>query len=124
MEKKIKCNYYESSYNNNAIIDKNNDRVSHITLVEINEINDISTLNSVFLEKNIDFIQLLYNLGYLDEDFVDVIDVIEVIMDIEKKYDLIITDDLSEIFIDKTLSEIKLKFIPYIREKKLNDLGI
>ena len=37
MEKKIKCNYYESSYNNNAIIDKNNDRVSHITLVEINE---------------------------------------------------------------------------------------
>lgn len=92
--------------------------------MKINEINDISTLNSVFLEKNIDFIQLLYNLGYLDEDFVDVIDVIEVIMDIEKKYDLIITDDLSEIFIDKTLSEIKLKFIPYIREKKLNDLGI
>ena len=92
--------------------------------MKINEINDISTLNSVFLEKNIDFIQLLYNLGYLDEDFVDVIDVIEVIMDIEKKYDLIITDDLSEIFMDKTLSEIKLKFIPYIREKKLNDLGI
>ena len=88
------------------------------------KINDISTLNSVFLEKNIDFIQLLYNLGYLDDDFVDVIDVIEVIMDIEKKYDLIITDDLSEIFMDKTLSEIKLKFIPYIREKKLNDLGI
>ena len=83
--------------------------------MKINEINDISTLNSVFLEKNIDFIQLLYNLGYLDEDFVDVIDVIEVIMDIEKKYDLIITDDLSEIFMDKTLSEIKLKFIPYIR---------
>ena len=45
-------------------------------------------------------------------------------MDIEKKYDLIITDDLSEIFMDKTLLEIKLKFIPYIREKKLNDLGI
>ena len=92
--------------------------------MKINEINDISTLNSFFLEKNMDFIQLFYNLGYLDEDFVDVIDVIEVIMDIEKKYDLIITDDLSEIFMDKTLLEIKLKFIPYIREKKLNDLGI
>jgi|688.fasta_scaffold552524_2 hypothetical protein len=92
--------------------------------MKINEINDISTLNSVFLEKNIDFIKPFYNLGYVDGDFVDVIDVIEVIMDIEKKYDLIITDDLSEIFMDKTLSEIKLKFIPYIREKKLNDLGI
>ena len=36
-KKYIKCNIYESSKNKNTIIDKNNERVIYITLVEINE---------------------------------------------------------------------------------------
>jgi len=87
-------------------------------------IDDISTFEKFLSDKNISFINKFYELGYVDEDFVDVIDVIENIMNIEKDFDVYITDDLGEKFLDKKLIEIKLLFKPYIRENKLKELGL
>lgn len=91
-------------------------------------IDDISTFEKFLSDKNISlfqsFIDKFYELGYVDEDFVDVIDVIENIMNIEKDFDVYITDDLGEKFLDKKLIEIKLLFTPYIRENKLKELGL
>ncbi len=84
----------------------------------------IEELSKFFIDNNIDFLSQIKNFGYSEGDFVDIMDIIQIILDIEKDYNISVSDGVMNLLIDKEYSIIKSYFINEVRDKKLNDLGI
>jgi hypothetical protein len=87
-------------------------------------INTIEELSKFFIDNNIDFLSQIKNFGYSEGDFVDIMDIIQIILDIEKDYNISVSDGVMNLLIDKEYSIIKSYFINEVRDKKLNELGI
>ena len=87
-------------------------------------INTIEELSKFFIDNNIDFLSQIKNFGYSEGDFVDIIDIIQIILDIESDYNISVNDAVMGLLIDKEYNTIKSYFINEVRNKKLNDLGI
>lgn len=87
-------------------------------------INTIEELSKFFIDNNIDFLSQIKNFGYSEGDFVDIMDIIQIILDIEKDYNISVSDGVMNLLIDKEYSIIKSYFINEVRNKKLNELGI
>lgn len=87
-------------------------------------INTIEELSKFFIDNNIDFLSQIKNFGYSEGDFVDIIDIIQIILDIERDYNISVNDAVMGLLIDKEYNTIKSYFINDVRDKKLNDLGI
>jgi len=87
-------------------------------------INTIEELSKFFIDNNIDFLSQIKNFGYSEGDFVDIMDIIQIILDIERDYNISVNDAVMNLLIDKEYSIIKSYFINEVRNKKLNDLGI
>lgn len=87
-------------------------------------IKSIEDLSKFFVDNNIDFLAQIKDLGYSDVDFVDIMDILQIILDIEKDYNISINDEVLNLLIDKEYNIIKSYFINEVRNKKLNDLGI
>jgi hypothetical protein len=84
----------------------------------------IEELSKFFIDNNIDFLSQIKNFGYSEGDFVDIMDIIQIILDIEKDYNIGVSDGVMNLLIDKEYSIIKSYFINEVRDKKLNELGI
>ena len=84
----------------------------------------IEELSKFFIDNNIDFLSQIKNFGYSEGDFVDIMDIIQIILDIEKDYNISVSDAVMNLLIDKEYSIIKSYFINEVRDKKLNELGI
>lgn len=84
----------------------------------------IEELSKFFIDNNIDFLSQIKNFGYSEGDFVDIMDIIQIILDIERDYNISVNDAVMNLLIDKEYSIIKSYFINEVRNKKLNDLGI
>lgn len=84
----------------------------------------IEELSKFFIDNNIDFLSQIKNFGYSEGDFVDIIDIIQIILDIERDYNISVNDAVMNLLIDKEYNTIKSYFINDVRDKKLNDLGI
>ena len=84
----------------------------------------IEELSKFFIDNNIDFLAQIKNFGYSEGDFVDIMDILQIILDIEKDYNISINDEVLNLLIDKEYNIIKSYFINEVRNKKLNDLGI
>jgi len=84
----------------------------------------IEELSKFFIDNNIDFLYQIKNFGYSEGDFVDIMDIIQIILDIEKDYNISVSDGVMNLLIDKEYSIIKSYFINEVRDKKLNELGI
>jgi acyl carrier protein len=56
------------------------------------------------------------------EHGVDELDCVEIIMELEKILDIVITDDVCEYFISENIKPII--FTQYIRNKKIEELGL
>lgn len=87
-------------------------------------INTIEELSKFFIDNNIDFLSQIKNFGYSEGDFVDIMDIIQIILDIERDYNISVNDAVMNLLIDKEYNIIKSYFINEVRNKKLNDLGI
>jgi len=87
-------------------------------------INTIEELSKFFIDNNIDFLSQIKNFGYSEGDFVDIMDIIQIILDIERDYNINVNDAVMDLLIDKEYNTIKSYFINEVRNKKLNDLGI
>lgn len=87
-------------------------------------INTIEELSKFFIDNNIDFLGKINNLGYSKGDIVDIMDIIGIILDIEREYNISVSDGVMDLMIDKEYNIIKSYFINEVRNKKLNDLGI
>lgn len=84
----------------------------------------IEELSKFFIDNNIDFLAQIKNFGYSEGDFVDIMDILQIILDIEKDYNISVSDGVMNLLIDKEYNIIKSYFINEVRNKKLNDLGI
>jgi hypothetical protein len=84
----------------------------------------IEELSKFFIDNNIDFLYQIKNFGYSEGDFVDIMDIIQIILDIEKDYNISVSDGVMNLLIDKEYNIIKSYFINEVRDKKLNELGI
>lgn len=84
----------------------------------------IEELSKFFIDNNIDFLSQIKNFGYSEGDFVDIMDIIQIILDIERDYNISVNDAVMGLLIDKEYNTIKSYFINDVRDKKLNDLGI
>lgn len=84
----------------------------------------IEELSKFFIDNNIDFLSQIKNFGYSEGDFVDIMDIIQIILDIERDYNISVNDAVMDLLIDKEYNTIKSYFINEVRNKKLNDLGI
>lgn len=84
----------------------------------------IEELSKFFIDNNIDFLYQIKNFGYSEGDFVDIMDIIQIILDIEKDYNISVSDGVMNLLIDKEYSIIKSYFINEVRDKKLKELGI
>jgi acyl carrier protein len=89
-----------------------------IELIDENVINDVC-LNSKTINKSIDFFKT-----WSENDFDD-LDIIELVMDIEKYLNIFISDDMVDDYFNlekcpSCLPGLKM----HLREKKLNDLSI
>ena len=51
-------------------------------------------------------------------------DILQIILDIERDYNISVSDGVMNLLIDKEYNIIKSYFINEVRNKKLNDLGI
>lgn len=87
-------------------------------------INTIEELSKFFIDNNIDFLSQIKNFGYSEGDFVDIMDILQIILDIEKDYNISVNDAVMNLLIDKEYNIIKSYFINEVRNKKLSDLGI
>ena len=87
-------------------------------------INTIEELSKFFIDNNIYFLAQIKNFGYSEGDFVDIMDILQIILDIEKDYNISVSDGVMNLLIDKEYNIIKSYFINEVRNKKLNDLGI
>lgn len=87
-------------------------------------INTIEELSKFFIDNNIDFLSQIKNFGYSEGDFVDIMDILQIILDIERDYNISVNDAVMNLLIDKEYNIIKSYFINEVRNKKLNDLGI
>ena len=84
----------------------------------------IEELSKFFIDNNIDFLSQIKNFGYSEGDFVDIMDILQIILDIERDYNISVNDGVMNLLIDKEYNIIKSYFINEVRNKKLNDLGI
>ena len=84
----------------------------------------IEELSKFFIDNNIDFLSQIKNFGYSEGDFVDIMDILQIILDIERDYNISVNDAVMNLLIDKEYNIIKSYFINEVRNKKLNDLGI
>ena len=84
----------------------------------------IEELSKFFIDNNIDFLYQIKNFGYSEGDFVDIMDIIQIILDIERDYNISVSDGVMNLLIDKEYNIIKSYFINEVRDKKLNELGI
>ena len=84
----------------------------------------IEELSKFFIDNNIDFLAQIKNFGYSEGDFVDIMDILQIILDIEKDYNISVSDGVMNLLIDKEYNIIKSYFINEVRDKKLNELGI
>jgi hypothetical protein len=87
-------------------------------------INTIEELSKFFIDNNIDFLAQIKNFGYSEGDFVDIMDILQIILDIERDFNISVNDAVMNLLIDKEYNIIKSYFINEVRNKKLNDLGI
>ncbi len=87
-------------------------------------INTIEELSKFFIDNNIDFLSQIKNFGYSEGDFVDIMDILQIILDIERDFNISVNDAVMNLLIDKEYNIIKSYFINEVRNKKLNDLGI
>ena len=87
-------------------------------------INTIEELSKFFIDNNIDFLGEIRKLGHSEGDFVDIMDILQIILDIERDYNISVNDAVMNLLIDKEYNIIKSYFINEVRNKKLNELGI
>lgn len=87
-------------------------------------INTIEELSKFFIDNNIDFLSQIKNLGYSEGDIVDIMDIIRIILDIERDYNISVNDAVMNLLIDKEYNIIKSYFINELRNKKLKELGL
>ena len=80
-------------------------------------INTIEELSKFFIDNNIDFLSQIKNFGYSEGDFVDIIDIIQIILDIESDYNISVNDAVMGLLIDKEYNTIKSYFINEVRNK-------
>ena len=87
-------------------------------------INTIEELSKFFIDNNIDFLSQIKNFGYSEGDIVDIMDIIQIILDIERGYNISVNDAVMNLLIDKEYNIIKSYFINEVRDKKLKELGL
>ena len=95
-----------------------NDTYRHFLL------NTIEELSKFFIDNNIDFLSQIKNFGYSEGDIVDIMDIIQIILDIERDYNISVNDAVMNLLIDKEYNIIKSYFINEVRNKKLKELGL
>lgn len=91
------------------------------TIVELG--NTIGLDYLIKLSKDKFEINLDINKNFIDNDF-DELDMAELIMEIEKQFDIYLDPTLEEILVDDKNFIIKDMFVSELRNSKLNDLGI
>jgi acyl carrier protein len=91
------------------------------TIVELGNIIGLDYL--IKLSEDKFEINLDINKNFIDNDF-DELDMAELIMEIEKQFDIYLDPTLEEILVDDKNFIIKDMFVSELRNSKLNDLGI
>ncbi len=104
---------------------QNNNEIKRDNFKEEILINNIDELVDLLVDKNYDIESKIKSIGYDINDLIDVddLDIIELIMQIEKDLDVSISDNIIDEF-NGFLKKVYSIVVSRRRDKKLDDLGI